>query len=117
MRLWSDPSLKGYNASKRRFFYGFKVHILVTTDKEPVIVHISHGSTHDVTAGYHFMHHLPKESIAIGDKGYVSSKLEAFLKRFDILLSPIGRNNMQRKNKEDYFIKRKIRKGVETAFQ
>ena len=58
----------------------------------------------------------PKESITIGDKGYVSSKLEAFLKRFDIVLSPIGRNNMQQENKEDYFTKRRIRKGVETAF-
>lgn len=116
VRLWNDPSLKGYNASKGRFFYGFKVHMIVTTDKEPVMVHISEGSIHDVRAGYKFMHHLPKESIAIGDKGYVSSKLGAFLKRFDILLSPIGRNNMQRENTEDYFTKRRIRKGVETAF-
>jgi len=116
VRLWSDPSLKGYNASKGRFFYGFKVHMLVTTDKEPVVVYISEGSTHDVTAGYKFMHYLPKESMAIGDKGYVSSKLEAFLKRFDILLSPIGRSNMQKENINDYFTKRKIRKGVETVF-
>lgn len=116
VRLWSDPKLKGYNASKGRYFYGFKVHMLVTTDKEPVIVHISKGSVHDVRAGYQFMQHLPRESIAIGDKGYVSSKLEAFLKRFDICLSPVGRNNMQKENTEDYFTKRKIRKGVETAF-
>ena len=106
----------GYNASKGRFFYGLKVHMVVTTDKEPVMVHISEGSIHDVTAGYQFMHHLPKESITIGDKGYVSSKLEAFLKQFEIVLSPIGRNNMQQENKEEYFTKRRIRKGVETAF-
>ena len=115
VRLWSDPSLKGYNASKGRFFYGFKVHMVVTTDKEPVMVHISQGSIHDVRAGYQFIQYLPANSIAIGDKGYVSSKLEAFLKRFDIVLAPIGRNNMSKVNKEDYFIKRRIRKGVETA--
>ena len=116
VRLWSDPSLKGYNASKGRFFYGLKVHMVVTTDKEPVMVHISEGSIHDVTAGYQFMHYLPQKSITIGDKGYVSSKLEAFLKQFEIVLSPIGRNNMQQENKEEYFTKRRIRKGVETAF-
>ena len=116
VRLWSNPSLKGYNASKGRFFYGFKVHMVVTTDKEPVMVHISQGSIHDVRAGYQFIQYLPANSIAIGDKGYVSSKLEAFLKRFDIVLAPIGRNNMSKVNKEDYFIKRRIRKGVETAF-
>lgn len=74
-------------------FYGLKVHMVVTTDKEPVMVHISEGSIHDITAGHQFMHHLPKESITIGDKGYVSSKLEAFLKRFDIVLffpPPLG---------------------------
>ena len=85
VRLWSDPSLKGYNASKGRFFYGLKVHMVVTTDKEPVMVHISEGSIHDVTAGYQFMHYLPQKSITIGDKGYVSSKLEAFLKQFEIV--------------------------------
>ena len=115
-KAWSDPSLKGYNASKGRFFYGLKVHMVVTTDKEPVMVHISEGSIHDVTAGYQFMHYLPQKSITIGDKGYVSSKLEAFLKQFEIVLSPIGRNNMQQENKEEYFTKRRIRKGVETAF-
>ncbi len=35
-RLWQDVSLKGYNSSKRRFFYGFKVHMVVTTEREPV---------------------------------------------------------------------------------
>lgn len=49
-------------------------------------------------------------------EGYVSSKLEAFLKRFEITLSPIARHNMQKENKKDYLIKRRIRKGVETAF-
>ena len=58
----------------------------------------------------------PKNLLLFGDKGYVSSKLEAFLKRFDIYLSPIGRNNMQKENTDDYFTKRRIRKGVETAF-
>ena len=24
--LWSDKKLKGYNASKQKYFYGFKVH-------------------------------------------------------------------------------------------
>ena len=46
------------------------------------------------------MHHLPKESITIGDKGYVSSKLEAFLKRFDIVLSPLGVITCQEKTRK-----------------
>ena len=35
-KLWRDVSLKGYNASKKKYFYGFKVHMVVTTNQEPV---------------------------------------------------------------------------------
>ncbi|WP_342707880.1 transposase [Hydrogenimonas thermophila] len=75
---------------------------------------MSEGSMHDVTAVYGLLSHLPKGSIAIGDKRYISSKLEEFLKKLNIKLSPIFKKRMQ--NDDDYFIKRKIRKGVETAF-
>ena len=113
-QLWNNQNFKGFNASKCRFFYGFKVHMVVTTDKSPVYFFISEGSMHDVTAAYGILSHLPKDSIAIGDKGYISSKLEEFLKKLNIKLSPIFKKSMQ--NDDDYFIKLKIRKGVETAF-
>jgi len=113
-RLWRDVSLKGYNASKKKFFYGFKVHMVVTTNQEPVSCYISEGSVHDSTASYKFLPTLPKNSIVIGDKGYISGKLERFLAKFGIEISTLKRKNM----KEDptHKIKRKIRKGVETAF-
>jgi len=114
VNLWNNISLKGYNASKKKFFYGFKVHMVVTTNKEPIHFFISEGSMHDVTASYHLLPYLSRGSIVIGDKGYVSGKLENFLKNLDITLSPIFRNNMQKDSR--YAIKRKIRKGVETAF-
>ena len=113
-KLWRDISLKGYNASKRKFFYGFKVHMTVTTNHEPVSFYISDGSMHDVTASYAFLSNLPRNSIVIGDKGYISGKLESFLAKFGIKLSAIQRKNME--NDSDHKVKRKIRKGVETAF-
>jgi hypothetical protein len=112
--LWRAPELKGFNASKCKFFYGMKVHMVVTTDKLPVRCYISPGSMHDVKAAYKLLPQLPAPSLTIGDKGYVSQKLSEFLKPFGIELSPIGRRNM--KKDKDYFMKRKIRKGVETAF-
>ncbi len=112
--LWVDKELKGYNASKKIFFYGLKVHMIVTTNQEPIFFYISKGSTHDVTAAYDFLPYMPKNSIVIGDKGYVSNKLDNFLTNLGIKLSPIFRKNM--KKDKEYFLKRKIRKGVETAF-
>ena len=116
VRLWSDPSLKGYNASKGRFFYGLKVHMVVTTDKEPVMVHISEGSIHDVTAGYQFMHHLPKESITIGDKGYVSSKLEAFLNSLRLYFHPLGVTTCNKKTKKSILPSVELEKVLKLPF-
>jgi len=113
-KLWRDISLKGYNASKQKYFYGFKVHMVVTTNQEPVSCYISEGSLHDTTASYKFLPTLPKNSIVIGDKGYISGKLEKFLAQFGIELSALKRKNM--KKDPTHKIKRKIRKGVETVF-
>jgi len=112
--LWNDEKLKGYNASKKKYFYGFKVHMVVNTNKEPIFFYISKGSMHDVTAAYNFLPYLPLNSIVIGDKGYVSNDLKNFLNKYGIELSPILRKNMKKDN--EYLAKRKIRKGIETAF-
>lgn len=113
-QLWKDISLKGYNASKKKYFYGFKVHMTVTTNQEPVSFYITEGSTHDITASYNFLQNLPKNSIVIGDKGYISNKLDDFLAKFGITLSALKRKNMS--IDPEHKIKRKIRKVVETAF-
>ena len=113
-KLWRDSSLKGYNASKEKYFYGFKVHMVVTTNQEPVSVYISEGKVHDAKASYEVIPTLPKGSIVIGDKGYISENLKDFLAQLGIELSALKRKNM----KQDplHRVKRKIRKGVETAF-
>jgi len=113
-KLWGDSSLKGYNASKKKYFYGFKVHMVVTTNQEPVSFYISEGSMHDVTASYNFLPNLPTNSFVIGDKGYISKDLKQLLQESGIELSPIHRKDM--KPDTSHKIKRKIRKGVETAF-
>lgn len=113
-KLWRDVKLKGYNASKKKFFYGLKVHMVVTTNQEPVSCYISEGSVHDITASYAFLPTLTKPATVIGDKGYISSRLEIFLAQFGIELSALKRKNM---NQDPHHkIKQKIRKNVETAF-
>jgi len=112
-----EEFLKGYNASKKKYFYGFKVHIVVTTNQEPVscyTLYISEGSVYDTTASFNFIQNLPKGSIVIGNKGYISSKLESFLASFGIELSSLKRKNIT--TNPNHKIKGKIRKGVETAF-
>jgi len=86
--LWSNKKLKGYNASKQKYFYDFKVHMVVNTNKEP-IYYISEGSMYDIKASYKFLPSLPKNSVVIGDKGYISNELKNFLKNLGINISPI----------------------------
>lgn len=112
--IYNHKDMKGYNASKKRYFYGFKVHMVVSTNKEPVHCYISYGSEHDATAAKKYLPAMKESSIVIGDKGYVSKKLESFLSRFGVSMNAIQRSNMGKDN--DYFTKRKLRKKVETVF-
>jgi len=114
-QLMRHHDLKGYNASKKRYFYGFKVHMIATTHKEPVSCFISFGNISDVKVAYKLIPTLPPHSTGIGDKGYVSSKLEHLAQCFGVKFSPIYRNN-QNKNDTEHWIKRKLRKSIETAF-
>ena len=84
-------------ANLGEYFYGFKVHMIATTAKEPVSCFISFGKVSDVNVAYKLIPTLPSDSTGIGDKGYVSSKLETLAKRFNINFTPIYRNN-QNKN-------------------
>jgi hypothetical protein len=91
-RLWKDTSLKSYNASKKKYFYGFKVHMVVTTNQEPISVYISEGKVHEIEASYEVIPTIPKDSIVIGDKGYISGNLEDSLAQLGIELSALKRS-------------------------
>ena len=112
--IYNHKDMKGYNSSKKRWFYGFKVHMVVTTDKEPVHCYISYASEHDATAAKRYLPAMKSNTTVIGDKGYVSKKLKTFLDTLGINLNAIQRSNMG--EDKDYFIKRKLRKKVETVF-
>jgi len=112
--IYNHKDMKGYNASKKRFFYGFKVHMVVSTNKEPVHCYISYANEHDATAAKKYLPAMKANTTVIGDKGYISQKLKGFLDKFGVNLNAIQRCNMG--EDKDYFIKRKLRKKVETVF-
>jgi hypothetical protein len=60
--------------------------MIVTTNQEPIFFYISKGSTHDVTVAYDFLPYMPKNSIVIGDKGYVSNKLDNFFTKLKLFI-------------------------------
>ncbi|MFO0048614.1 MAG: hypothetical protein ACK54E_08975, partial [Pseudanabaena sp.] len=43
-----DEEYRGYQASKKRHFYGIKIHLMVTASREPVEFFLTSGSFADV---------------------------------------------------------------------
>ena len=75
-RLVKGEEYRGKIASKRRFFFGFRIQLVTTADKQPVQFFILPGSYVDVTA-LQMMHlNLPTGSEVFGDAGYTDYEQE-----------------------------------------
>jgi IS5 family transposase len=96
-RLFSKrehESLRGYQSSKKRYFWGFKVHLLVTRQGEPVEFFISEGSLHDLEGLRRLPLDLPAKSTIYGDKAYFDSKEEILVSEAgEIRLVALRRKN------------------------
>ena len=57
-------TLRGYQSSKKRWFYGFKVHLLVTKKGWPVEFFLSEGSLHDLESLKRLKLDVPERSMA-----------------------------------------------------
>jgi hypothetical protein len=58
-KLYPDKKFRGYIASKRRYFYGVKIHLMVTQDGQPVELFLTHGGFGDVDALKCYTYNLP----------------------------------------------------------
>ena len=70
-------AFRGYCASKRRYFYGLKVHLVITTAGLPVQVALTPGSVADVTAFQRLPSVLAEGSRIFADSGYLDDTEEA----------------------------------------
>lgn len=117
--LFRGKKYLGYNASKKAWFTGLKVHVLATFKGQPKEFFISAGSMHDLKALQNmYLGTLPKRSTLFGDKAYTSWPFEMqLLSSRDIFLAAERRENSKRGQSMLYhFYGKKIRKRIETAF-
>jgi Transposase DDE domain len=70
---------RGYQSSKKRYFYGIKIHLMVTATGEPVEFFLTPGSFADVQGLRVFPFALPEESIVYADKAYTDYEIEDLL--------------------------------------
>lgn len=96
VKLYQGAQYRGYIASKKRYFYGIKLHLIVTQAGQPVELMLSPGSFFDGTGLYAFDFDLPEGSQVVGDKAYNNYVVEDLLKPAGIHLSPFRKKNSKR---------------------
>ena len=96
-RIYTDESYRGYIASKKRYFYGLKVHLLVTQQGQPVEFFFTPGSASDVAHLDDFDFDLPPQATVYADKAYNHYLIEDCLAEDGhITLSPFRKKNSKR---------------------
>ena len=96
-KLYGEECYRGYTASKRRYFYGVKLYLLVTAQGEPVEMFLAPGSTADVSALPVFNFDLPQGSTVYSDSAFTLYWLEDVMREAaGIALSPMRKKNSKR---------------------
>lgn len=95
-QIYQDEIFRGYKASKRRYFYGLKLHLLVSQSGKPIEFFLTPGSTSDTKGILGFDLNLPQGSIVIADKAYNIYWYEDLLAEYGIKLMPIRKKNSKR---------------------
>lgn len=115
-KLYRSAEYRGYQASKRRYFYGLKLHLVVTKEGLPVEFLLSPGSWNDTALLDQFDFDLPPGAKLIGDKAYNAYLVEDIMAECDLALLPLRRQNSHRPHPGwTTYLLSTYRKRVETA--
>ncbi len=116
-KIYRDEKYRGYTASKKRYFHGLKIHLMVTPDGQPVECFLTHGGFGDVDALKYYAYELPDGSIIYADKAYNDYEIEDLLQEVEhITLTPMRKKNSKRALPQYVtFVQHYHRKRVETA--
>jgi hypothetical protein len=117
-RLAQGAQFRGYLASKRRYFYGVRVQVVVTVEGVPVEYSILPGSLSDIEGLAHLPLCLPVGADVAADAAYTYYEWEDALRESDGVRLLVGRKrNSKRRDVpllHDY--KQWLRRRIETVF-
>ena len=117
-RIFREKKYHGYAASRKHFFFGIKVHMVVDGNGIPIEFTLTPGSKSDLQGLNDLSLELPENSILLGDRAYTSYRLEDYLSEFEgIKLLPKRKHNARRQHsREDSILLAKKRNRIETVF-
>lgn len=117
-RLVQGSEFRGYIASKRRYFYGIRVQVVVTVGGIPVEFCILPGATCDIEGLAELPLAVPRGAQVAADAAYTFYEWEDALARDDGVCLLVGRKrNSKRRDvaaRHDY--KQWLRRRIETVF-
>lgn len=116
-KLYAEERFRGYLPSKKRYFYGLKIHLLVTKEGHPVEFFLTHGSFGAVDALKCYACDLPAGAIIYADRAYNDYEIEDLLHEVEhIQLVPMRKKNSKRAVPSYVsFVQHYYRKRIETA--
>ena len=116
-KIYSDENFRGYQASKKRYFSGLKIHLMVTQEGQPVECVLTPGGCGDVEALKSYAYELPDGAMIYADNAYNDYEMEDLLQEVEhIQLLPMRKKNSKRALPPSLsFVQSYYRKRVETA--
>jgi hypothetical protein len=117
-KIVQGKEFRGFNASKREFFYGFKVHVITTGKGIPIEFMVTAGSIHDNTTFQVMDINLPENGDLYGDAAYLNQQHRELLLEFNqIRLKAATKKNSVVKNTwAEELENRYYRKTIENTF-
>jgi hypothetical protein len=94
--LYRGEDWRGYQPSKKRYFYGLKIHLMITETGQPVEFFLTPGAYSDTAALRLYNFDLPAGAQTTGDKAYNDYEVEDLLTEADLPLTPLRKKNSKR---------------------
>jgi len=95
-KIYHGEDWRGYIASKKRYFYGLRIHIMVTEQGEPVEFFLAPGAFSDTRALSFYNFDVPAQSWITGDKAYNDYTIEDLMREAGLELLPLRKKNSLR---------------------
>jgi Transposase DDE domain len=110
-------AFRGYIASKRRYFYGLRVHLVSSASGEPVEFTLAAASEADIRLFKELKLELPEGAIICADKGYADYNYEDLLEDVGLHLKAQRKKRSKRPMPAwEEFLGKPIRQYIETVF-
>lgn len=115
-KIYHGEDFRGYIPSKKRLFYGLRIHMMVTEQGEPVEFFLAPGAFSDTSALSLYQFDVPEQSWITGDKAYNDYSMEDLMREAGVELLPLRKKNSLRPVPPYMtYMQHAIRKIVETT--